>query len=318
MKPPREWEEEDLLELVKQGTQESIDLEYKGCNALGKNDGKKNEISKDVSAFANSAGGTIVYGMIEDGHVPTAIDHGFDPKQISKEWLEQVINSRIHRRIDGVKIKQINLSTTNPSRVAYVVCIPQSLRAPHQAADKKFYKRFNFESVPMEEYEIRDVTRRSDAPDLRVEMELADGDAVAVSFPDGGAYSKPIEFSSRVINNSSTPAEVVVFKIFIDSRLEIVDRAGLHDAGKVAKGESFRLLQLNWAPISKIPIFDNVGPIALTDSHLKLAVPRGQGLHDFVIRWAAHSPKMPVKEGIFVLRFDGIFVRLLELTNSRK
>ena len=68
------------------------------------------EISKDVSAFANSAGGTLVYGMIEDRHVPTAIDNGFNPSEITMEWLEQVINSRIHRRIDGVRINQIELS----------------------------------------------------------------------------------------------------------------------------------------------------------------------------------------------------------------
>jgi len=136
MKPPWEWEEDNLLDLIKAGIQESIDLDYKRSAALGNTDGKKNEISKDVSAFANSAGGTIVYGMIENKHVPTELDSGYDPKEISKEWLEQVINSRIQRRIDGVRVKQINLRTQSPGRVVYSVHIPQSLRAPHQAADK--------------------------------------------------------------------------------------------------------------------------------------------------------------------------------------
>ena len=99
------------MELVEQATQESIDLEYKGCGALGRIEARKNEVSKDVSAFANSGGGTIVYGILENGHVPTGLDRGFDPQDISKEWLEQVINSRIHRRIDGVRIKQVNLES---------------------------------------------------------------------------------------------------------------------------------------------------------------------------------------------------------------
>ena len=36
------------------------------------------------------------------------------------------------------------------------------------ANDNRFYKRFNFQSVPMEEYEVRDVSRRLDSPDLKM------------------------------------------------------------------------------------------------------------------------------------------------------
>src|SRR5947208_1755782 len=108
MKNSWEWDENDLLELVKAGTQESIELDFKESDALQNTDKKKDEISKDVSAFANSAGGTLLYGMKEDKqtHVATGIDAGSDPKVITKEWLEQVINSKIHQRIDGVRIHQ--------------------------------------------------------------------------------------------------------------------------------------------------------------------------------------------------------------------
>ena len=64
---PRDWKEADILLLITNGVKESLELDYKQCASLQKADGKKKEISKDVSAFANSAGGTIVYGMIEDG-----------------------------------------------------------------------------------------------------------------------------------------------------------------------------------------------------------------------------------------------------------
>lgn len=143
MKRPWEWDEDDLLKLISMSEKESIELDYKACDALAQTDGKKNEISKDISAYANSAGGAIVYGIVENGHVPIRLDVGFDPTLISKEWLEQVINSRIHRRIDGIKINQVELAQSAPGKVAYVVYVPQSSRAPHQAADKRFYKRFN-------------------------------------------------------------------------------------------------------------------------------------------------------------------------------
>ena len=87
--------ENDVEFLINEAIDESLHLEYKRCDALKKKDREKNEISKDVSSFANSAGGTIVYGVIEDGHKPIKIDAGFDPKEITKEWLEAIIESKI-------------------------------------------------------------------------------------------------------------------------------------------------------------------------------------------------------------------------------
>src|SRR5262245_49653647 len=155
MPDPIDWIEADLQALIANGVTESLVLDYKGAGALlQRSDGVKNEISKDASSFANSAGGTIVYGMTEVGHLPTAID-GIDPAVVTREWLNQVIDSRIQRRIDGLRINQVQLAS---GLVVYVVVIPQSERAPHMASDHRYYKRSNFQSVMMEEYEVRDVS----------------------------------------------------------------------------------------------------------------------------------------------------------------
>ncbi|HLF59372.1 MAG TPA: ATP-binding protein [Alphaproteobacteria bacterium] len=160
-----EWTERELLERINNSVEENATLDYKACDALQKNDGKRNEVSKDVSAFANSAGGIIIYGITERGHIPDAVDEGFNPQEISKEWLEHVINGKIQPRIGDVTIFSVSLTTTHPGKVAYVVDIPQSHTA-HQASDKRYYKRFNFESVPMEDYEVRDVMNRRKHPIL--------------------------------------------------------------------------------------------------------------------------------------------------------
>jgi predicted HTH transcriptional regulator len=171
MKPSHEWDEQDLLQLIAVKVQESIALDYKACDSLKRDDeNSKNNVSKDVSAFANSAGGTIVYGMREDvtKTFPSGLDAGYDQslaKPITKEWLENIITSRIQRRIDGVIINPVRLTNGN---LVYVVYVPQSNRAAHMASDKKFYKRHNFKSEPMEEYEVRDVSRRADTPDLEL------------------------------------------------------------------------------------------------------------------------------------------------------
>lgn len=156
------WTEQDLLDLAHNQVEESAGLDYKRREALLKADAKK-DISKDVSAFANSAGGIIVYGMIEDQHVPRELDEGFSPATTTKEWLEQVIQGNVRPRIQGIHINPIPLKSTHPGNVCYVVTIPQGITA-HQASDLRYYRRFNFESVPMEDHEIRDVMARHRYP----------------------------------------------------------------------------------------------------------------------------------------------------------
>lgn len=187
MAEPKEWQESDLRHLVQEGADESLELDFKESAALQKTEGKKKELSKDVSAFANSAGGTLIYGIVEDQetHVASKLDDGCDPKEISKEWVEQVINSNIQPRIAGVRIHAVELVTQSPGNMAYVVVIPKSSTA-HQAADKRYYRRFNFESVPMEDYEVRDVMQRVTAPHISIAAEIEGAAEGACKFKANG------------------------------------------------------------------------------------------------------------------------------------
>jgi len=148
-----------IKELIDNEVEEDLHLDYKACDALKKTDEKRNEISKDVSSFANSDGGLIIYGVVEKDNKPFKIDNGFNPSEISKEWIDQVINSKISPKIENVRIIPINLSKS--SNLIYVIDIPKSNRCPHQSSDKRFYKRSNSRSVPMEEYEIRELYYRN-------------------------------------------------------------------------------------------------------------------------------------------------------------
>jgi len=53
----------DLEQLIRDAVPESLTLEYKRSDALSKENGKVNELCKDVSAFANSLGGLLIYGI---------------------------------------------------------------------------------------------------------------------------------------------------------------------------------------------------------------------------------------------------------------
>lgn len=131
MRDARDWDEAYLQELIAIGEQESLTLDYKASADLAKDNSKRNSISKDVSAFANSAGGFLVYGMLENKHVPTNIDVGVDRNVITKEWLESVIKSVIQPVVDDVVIKAVDLPANGADKVIYVVQIPQATsRAP--------------------------------------------------------------------------------------------------------------------------------------------------------------------------------------------
>ncbi len=89
MNPSWEWTEDDLLSMKADQIEESVSLEFKRSQALGRSERTKKELSKDISAFANSTGGDIVYGVAEDGKPPSRfgdIDEGIDPSIVSPEW----------------------------------------------------------------------------------------------------------------------------------------------------------------------------------------------------------------------------------------
>jgi hypothetical protein len=164
---PKIWNEARLSKLIENEIEESLTLEYKSAEALDRTDLKKKEITKDVSAMANSAGGTIIYGISEYAqpekrHLPERITP-VERTKFPREWVEQIIQA-IRPRIEGIVIHSINLSS-GASHVAFAVEIPQSNTA-HQASDHRYYKRFNFQAVPMEDYEIRDVMFREQTPNI--------------------------------------------------------------------------------------------------------------------------------------------------------
>ncbi|MBQ3677449.1 MAG: ATP-binding protein, partial [Bacteroidales bacterium] len=149
---------QDIQKLIDNEIEESIHLEFKSAGALGKWDSKKTEMTKDVAAFANSDGGIIVYGLSECNHKASALSF-VDGTIFTKEWIEQVLNSGIQQKINGLQIFPIR-NNGNIEQSIYVVKIPKSFNTPHMSKDRKFYRRYNFEAVPMEEYEIRELYNR--------------------------------------------------------------------------------------------------------------------------------------------------------------
>ncbi len=299
MKQPWEWDENDLHALIADGVPESITLDYKQSAALDRRNPKSREdLSKDVSAFANSAGGTLVYGIAEDTktHLPERIDAGLDPTDISKEWIEQVINSTIQRRIDGIRIAAIPLAKTSPGRVAYVVCVPQSNRAPHQASDKRFYKRYNFESVAMEEYEVRDASRRFISPDVFVGYRFPEPPYDSVAVMEDNERLVPFTLEVFAGNNSTAPADFCLFRYYIDNRLLISKLSQYNIIECDGMTVSVGVYELEWRGGLRLPIWQDA---RFQLNEIGISPPRTES--KFLLFWEAQAPFMDRRFGSYEL-----------------
>jgi predicted HTH transcriptional regulator len=98
-------------------------------------------IGKAVSAFANSGGGHILIGVLDDGTI-----EGVTPmrgRAQMREWLEQVIPSSVSPPLSDFRVHEVTTDVTPsnipPGRVVLVVDIADSRLAPHQAESQRIY-----------------------------------------------------------------------------------------------------------------------------------------------------------------------------------
>ena len=302
------WTEDRLLGLISGQIQESLTWEYKGCASFC-NEGKApNEIAKDVSSMANSAGGTIIYGMEEDkNHMPINLTGVLETRKLSREWLEQIINSKINRTIDNIRIQPVKLNMTVPNSTVFVVEIPQSLKGPHMAPDNKYYKRLNFMAVPMEDYEVRDTMRRQNVPDLNLDICCQPGSIRVVE--ENGQNLLEARLQVSVTNTSIEPAEHFIARIgFSDS--VIVEFPGSYNSvpwtknGPMTVGHNGRACCVEMRAKAfgldtlGVPGFGPIGVVF--EQSFSLQIPL-EIIGDELILWELHAPRSDIKRGAFTV-----------------
>jgi len=137
---PRSHElaEADLQELISNGVTERQNIDYKEA-FTGTNDDAKREFLADVSSFANTAGGHLVYGISEAAGIPTGLPgvviSDFDAEKLR---LENLLRDGILPRISGIEISERIPLASGTS--AFVIRIPRSLISPHMVSFKGFSK----------------------------------------------------------------------------------------------------------------------------------------------------------------------------------
>ncbi len=152
---------DDILALVTNQTPESRILDYK--QALpGRTDGDKKEFLADVSSFANSAGGWLVYGVEEkrENNKATGLPEtasGLDGAngEQERQRLESILQYGVEPRIAGVRIRSISGFPKGPAILLYV---PKSWNSPHMVSfqeSSKFWTRSDGRKRQLDLGEIR-------------------------------------------------------------------------------------------------------------------------------------------------------------------
>jgi hypothetical protein len=162
--------EQDLQQLI--GQYESLRLEFKASGLLSEDtDRIIRQLTEEVSAFANTEGGTIIIGIREGKKsVASLVDEGTDPEQMPPERLEQIIASNISPPILGLTVRAIPLSGAKEGKVAYVVTVPKGSTAYQARKTRLYYGRSELSANALYDHEIRLLMERGRVPQARVDL----------------------------------------------------------------------------------------------------------------------------------------------------
>ncbi len=140
-------------------------------------------LAKEISAFANSGGGQLVFGLVnpstaidkwtvDDGGISTSMKG----KTGTREWLEDVIPNLVEFPLTDFNvyaITPIGQSQISLGRALYIVDIADSLGAPHQSRiDNKYYARVAGKSRPIGHKMVADIMGRRQHPKIELEFEI--------------------------------------------------------------------------------------------------------------------------------------------------
>jgi hypothetical protein len=172
MQPPLdEWDDSYLLKIAT--PHESAELEKKGADRMDLLEKKKEtreELARQVCAFANSGGGFIVYGIPKAGGFDAGVADTVGTTPI-KAWIEQEIPKMLQPPCLGCRAKYISISGKHAAdRGVLVVYIPPSDRRPHwlPGSPDIAYIRAGKHSFSMRHQTFLDISQHGGVPQAEI------------------------------------------------------------------------------------------------------------------------------------------------------
>jgi hypothetical protein len=160
---PREFDaitKADIKALVANAVAEGRTIEYKQ-QLPGDSDDEKREFLADISSFANSSGGDLIYGVTDkrDGNKTTGTPESIvgleginGDEQIRR--LDEIIRAGIDPRIPGFRIRLIEGFSAGS---VLLIRIPKSWTSPHMVVFKKLSRFFSRTSAGKYQLDVREI-----------------------------------------------------------------------------------------------------------------------------------------------------------------
>jgi len=217
-------------------------------NLIPGNDKKEQWLSCYISAFANSNGGTVIFGIKTERGRAFEIDL-VNFKNVSSFWLKTLLENEISPIIENLDVYEV-ADNNNVESGFIVVKIPKSPHRPHMASDNRFYQRVGNKTEMMQEQRVRELYNLASVS----EMEF-----VGIINTQG----VPTLENSRIVNMNFYPKFLVrnagssIEKYF---KFELWLPSDLHDTSFLPLQNYFNRLEEKFSVFSvpnRQPVFQN-------------------------------------------------------------
>jgi hypothetical protein len=224
----------DLRRLVDEGQAESVYMECKAPGSPQLGVGLRSQLAEAVSAFANSQGGVIIWGVDTSNQPKSGLDVVTDLVPIGNVasfalQVDRAMTTVVTPMVPGARSKAI-AERAGATRGAVVTLVPRSPGDPVQTTtDNKFHMRAGHSNVPLPYELIRRMFAATTAPDLvpRLVPTLTTKD-------DDGSWTIPI-----VLDNMTTAAAhdaLISVEILNSEACTSVEAQGLSDISSANPG----------------------------------------------------------------------------------
>jgi len=196
----------DLLSVLPNGNEDDK-WELKSAEYLRreKKSDLKKELGKQVSAFANSGGGYLIFG-IDDQRTPQECENTVG-RQSMKDYLSTMVEQSVEYPIRDFRVHPIQFAEGD-DRSIYVLDIGDSVAAPHQAKDeKKYYYRIDGHSKPAPHFHLELLRNRMTKAVLSIQNVELVGITPFVHLQPGKVRHMAISLSVSVLNESLQSAK---------------------------------------------------------------------------------------------------------------
>lgn len=327
-KPVAEWTEDDVLAFP---AGENDGFERKGAALLDltlpgvKEDSVLNELAKQLSAFANTGGGQVVYGVTSSG----AIDNGgitrvVKGRQSTKEWLEDLIPTLTDFEIVGFNVHEIRPKPRG-SAIAHdkslcIVEVPDSERAPHQSKrDLKYYVRLAGKSRPAPHRLIEDIRNRARHPRIEVQN-LSLLHAIYTRSPNssGGSVQLGLEITIRNLASVRAGSAALLIAGIVAIQTGINEDRELFTRPGSVSGTVLAELKNSFYPgmdlIIRIPVV--IQGLIQGQQHESLLLIGGKRVQDVTLTITCFADSAPPRSQGFKLADIDSLGRLVEMVNN--